>query len=454
MKIILSNDMLIQEAPESFCRTIIARLTFENPAYNDAVKMNRWIGNIPKELCFFQRFRNGLSIPRGFTGQLIAMARKSGIPYQIEDRRRTLSDVEFRFNGNLKPFQEVATTTMLKKDFGTLAAPTGSGKTVMALAIIAERKQPTLIVVHTKELLNQWIDRIETFLEIPKCDVGIIGNGKLKIGKKITVSCVQSLYKCAHEVKDHIGHLVIDECHRAPSRTFTEAVNAFDSRYMLGLSATPWRRDGLSKLIFWHIGDVQHEVNKAALIESGDVLKPEVIVRETTFRPYSDPSTEYSQMLSELTADRTRNALIAGNVVEEAENGKGTILILSDRKSHCDTLQRMIQAQGVQADLLTGDLSDRERQEVVARLNDGSCRVVVATGALIGEGFDCKELSTLFMACPVKFSGRTLQYIGRILRPASGKERARVYDYVDPVGVLVASAKSRQRVYHSVQTET
>ena len=218
---------------------------------------------------------------------------------------------------------------------------------------------------------------------------------------------------------------------------------------MLGLSATPWRRDRLSRLIFWYVGDVGHQVDKTALQETGDILRADVITRETDFTPYSDPSSEYSQMLSELTEDPQRNNLIASDVASEANNGGGVCLVLSDRKSHCEALQVMLQSKfNVQSELLTGDISAMQRQKIVERLNRGSIKVLVATGQLIGEGFDCRELSTLFLATPIKFSGRVLQYLGRVLRPAPGKDKAKVYDYIDAnVGVLKAAAKSRQRVY-------
>lgn len=239
----------------------------------------------------------------------------------------------------------------------------------------------------------------------------------------------------------------MDEAHRCPSRTFTEAVTAFDSRFMLGLSATPWRRDGLSRLIYWHLGDKVYEVDKAALVEAGHVLQADVVWRETGFEPTFDPSAEYSQMLSELTRDASRNALIAEDVAQEARNGGGVCLVLSDRKAHCEALQAALRGHGIEAHILTGDLTNGDRQAVVAALNDGRVKVLVATGQLIGEGFDCRELSTLFLATPIRFNGRLLQYLGRILRPAPGKDKARVYDYRDPVGVLEAAALARQRVY-------
>jgi superfamily II DNA or RNA helicase len=263
------------------------------------------------------------------------------------------------------------------------------------------------------------------------------------------VALVQSLYKCAEEVSARIGFVVADECHRCPSRTFTEAVVHFDARFMLGLSATPWRRDHLSRLIFWHLGDVHHEVDKAGLVAAGEVLPAEVIVRETRFRPFHDPVNEYSKMLSELTADTERNLLIAQDIAAEVAASPGICLVLSDRRAHCENLKALLRYRfKVDCELMTGDMPIQERQEVVARLNSGAARVVIATGQLIGEGFDCRGLSTLFLATPVRFSGRVLQYLGRVLRPAPGKQKARVFDYVDgQVETLVKAARARQRVY-------
>jgi superfamily II DNA or RNA helicase len=437
----------LRAIPASVLTRIRERLTFPNPAHQEAERLGFYAGHIPREIRCFQETASGLLVPRGFTRQLVGIVKAAGLAYRIEDHRRTLAPVDFTFHGQLKDFQETAVEAMAARDFGTLAAPTGSGKTVMALALIARHRQPALIVVHTKELLEQWQARIETFLGIPAREVGIIGNGKKRIGDKITVALVQSLYKCAGEIAPHVGHLVIDECHRTPSRTFTEAVTAFDCRYMLGLSATPWRRDGLSRLIYWHLGDKVHEVDKDALVEAGHILEAEVIWRETDFRPTYDPSEEYSRMLSELARDPARNALIAADVAREAGNGGGVCLVLTDRKAHCETLAAFLEGLGVEAAILTGDLGNSARQAVVEALNGGKVKVLVATGQLLGEGFDCRELSTLFLATPIKFNGRLLQYLGRVLRPAPGKERAKVFDYLDPAGVLQNAARARQRVY-------
>jgi superfamily II DNA or RNA helicase len=450
LNIFLRNNLRLTGIPPQLYDLLIQRLKFPNPKYLENARMGRWKRGVPKELRFFYRLRGGgLVIPRGFIRQLITTCRRLDITYTVEDRRRSLPPVDYAFNGQLRPFQQQAVQHMLRKEFGTLNSPTGSGKTVMALYILAQRKQPALIIVHTADLARQWSERIETFLNIPVMEIGRIGGGKKKIGEKITVALVQSLYKCAETVAPQVGHLIVDECHRTPSRTFTDAVTEFDARYMLGLSATPWRRDNLSKLIFWHLGDVHHQVEKNDLIRTGQVLPADIIFRETEFKPYYDPVQEYSKMLSELTLDDERNRLIAADIAAEAASHPGICLVLTDRKKHCESLGALLRyGFSLPVDILTGDLNASERQQVMDRLQEGRVKVLIATGQLIGEGFDCRELTTLFMATPVRFSGRIIQYLGRILRPAPGKKRARVFDYVDiNVEPLLKAADARKRIY-------
>ncbi len=449
MRITISKNLRLQDPPPVIADTLIEKLTFTNPKWLENAKMGRWNRSTPKVLRFFSRAKDGLWVPRGALRQVILMCRHHGVPYEINDLRRNLPEISFQFKGTLKDFQQSAVQAIMKREFGTLSAPTGSGKTVMGLYMIAKRKQPALIIVHTKELAFQWIEQIRMFLNVHGQDLGLIGAGATSIGKKVTVALVQSLVRRADEVCQHIGHLIVDECHRAPSRTFTEVVTEFDSKYMLGLSATPWRRDKLSSLIFWHIGGVVHTVDKSQLIANGHILKAEVIIRKTDFEPYSDPVKDYSKMLMELTADDKRNRLIASDIATEAQKNEGVCLVLSDRKKHCQTLKGLLTYKyKIDAGLLTGDLTNEQRKDVLVQLGKGNMRVLIATGQLIGEGFDCENLSTLFLTTPIRFSGRVLQYLGRVLRPSKEKAKARVYDYVDiNVGVLKTAASARQKIY-------
>lgn len=448
--ITIDRCLKLANAPDTLLDALAQRFQMVNPKWLENERMGRWNRGTEKTLRFYRRLgKTGIVIPRGYTRRLILALKQAQVDYTIHDRRRLLPEVALSFHGDLKPFQSTAVAQMGKRDFGTLSAPTGSGKTVIGLDLIARRRQPTLVVVHTKDLAFQWIQRIEQFLHIPAAEVGLIGAGKKTVGERITVALVQTLYRHSAEIVPRVGHIVVDECHRAPSRTFTEALTAFDCRYMLGLSATPWRRDQLSKLIFWYLGDLHHEVDQVQLEQKGHILKADIVVRPTAFEPWSDPVSDYSRMLTELTADDGRNRLIAADVAAEVHAGQGVCLVLSDRKKHCETLKAILRFSfKVDSDLLTGDLGDEARKAVLTRIQQGRVKVLIATGQLIGEGFDCPDLSTLFMATPIRFSGRVMQYLGRILRPAQGKARARVYDYVDQrVAPLAAAAKARQRVY-------
>jgi superfamily II DNA or RNA helicase len=452
LKIIIANNLRVSNVPAELYRLLTEKLKFQNPKWLENRKMGRWNHNTPKELKFYDKIgKEGLSIPRGYIRHLIYLCRSKEIPYQIEDKRRSFPETKIQFSGKLKPFQDLAAQKMLAREFGVLNAPTGSGKTVITLFMIAQRRQPTLIVVHTKELAFQWMDRITSFLNIPAGEIGYIGGGKMMIGKKITVALVQSLYKHSQDVAKQIGYIVVDECHRCPSRTFTDAVTNFNSKYMLGLTATPFRRDKLSELIFWHLGDLHHEIEKNNLISQGHILKTDVIFRETDFKSHFDPVNQYSKMLSELTGDKERNLLIASDVANEIKLFPGVCLVLSDRKAHCENLQAILRYRfKTDAAMLTGDIQINKRKEILEQLNNGEIKILIATGQLIGEGFDCRELSTLFLATPIKFSGRLLQYIGRVMRPAPGKKKAKIFDYIDiNVDVLNAAANSRKQIYNN-----
>ena len=252
MKIVITSELFLSGVPATIEKEILRRLVFLNPKWAENERLGRWNRDTPKYVTAYEKTRRGdLILPRGFVRQLLLMCRERGVAYEIDDRRRVVPEADFSFAGSLKRFQQEAADRMLKREFGVLSAPTGSGKTVIALYMIAARRQPAVIVVHNRELAFQWIERIRTFLGLPDEAVGLIGAGRKELGRQVTVALIQSLCKCVREVAPLTGYLVVDECHRTPSRTFTEAVSAFDARFMLGLTATPWRRDRLSRLIFW-----------------------------------------------------------------------------------------------------------------------------------------------------------------------------------------------------------
>jgi superfamily II DNA or RNA helicase len=454
MKFTLYIKTILEEMKPETRQHIQNLFIIDNPAYAEAERMGRYTGNILKTLAFYDDLPlRGLSCPRGAAARLYDICLQHGEQIQVVDDRLELDPVEFDFKGNLRPLQTNAVNDVLKRDHGTLSAPTGSGKTCMGLFIVAQRKQPALIICHTRELLNQWLTAIDKFLGIPADEVGVIGGGKFSLGDRVTIAMVQSLYPRVNAVAPHIGQVVVDECHRTPSRVFTEAVTALPAKYRLGLTATPWRRDGLSKAIFWHIGDVTGQIEKTALLDNGNLCQAEAVFIRTGFTSLADPSDYYSKALSELTQDPDRNRLISRTVKEH--NGTGITLVLSDRREHCNTLADVLKKEhNIQPALLTGQTPAKEREQIIRQLQSGRCHCLVATGQLIGEGFDLPEIGTMALATPVKFSGRLIQYIGRALRPAPGKDKAVILDFIDEHPVFEYSAKSRMETYAGQNIQT
>jgi superfamily II DNA or RNA helicase len=447
LKFKLKYKLVLSELNPETRRHIKRDLTMANPHFSNLVRLGRQTYGTPRQLTFWEEKGDSLVCPRGFSDRAYQICRDYGEDVTVIDDRRELPTVPLRFRGDLKAFQSDAVQAILPYTHGVLSSGTGSGKTVMALNIIAERKQPTLIIVHTKELLHQWVERAGQFLGMVPGEIGIIGNGKFALGDRVTVGMVQTLCKRVDEVKHRFGHVIVDEAHRTVAKVFTDVVTAFDARFLLGLTATAYRRDGLSRVIFWHLGDRRHEVRKADLLDQGHLCQAQVIWHRTCFDTMLNASEQYSRVLSELTQHQGRNRQICGDVA--AENSQGIKLVLSDRKVHCMELQKILkQKHGIDAAVLVGGLSQKARTAVTEQISQGKVDILIATGALIGEGYDLPALSTLFLGTPIKFSGRLIQYVGRVLRPSPGKDHAVIHDYADhKVNVLDHSARMRGTVY-------
>jgi len=440
----VASDCLITGISFELEKELKKNLTIENPQYKAAKKYGRWIGKkLKPQLKYYDPVPTGLRFPRGFSNQAVLLCRQfTGSDPEIVDKRRILPEIDFVFRGNLREYQIEAVEIGMQKSFGVIEAGTGSGKTVMALALIARRAQPAIVVVHTKELLYQWRDRVEEFLGV---EAGLIGDGKFKL-QPITIAIVNSARKRVDELVENFGHLVVDECHRVPASLFTDVVSAFDCNYLLGLSATAFRSDDeMTKLIYYFMGDRIHSVDRNELMATGAILAPEIIRTATSFT-YGYRGN-YQALIKALVKHEGRNRQIIDDIVKVSnKNDCGTILVVSDRVHHCKLFVDKLQALGMRVELLAGQLPPEVRHEVVAAVQKGEVQVLVATLQLISEGFDCPGLSTLFLTTPISFEGRLLQVIGRVVRPARNK-RARVFDYIDEnIPTLLRSANARALV--------
>lgn len=440
----VSSSCLLEGLPFELEKLLKEKLTIPNPKYIAAKRYGRWVGKkLKPQLKYYDQQPTGLAFPRGFANQAVLLCREhTGKSPEIIDTRRRLPEVDFSFSGTLRPYQQAGVEDVLAKSFGVLEAGTGSGKTVMALNIIACRRQPTLVLVHTKELLYQWQQRAADFLA---CETGLVGDGKYQLAP-LTIAIVNSARKRRDELAPLFGQLVVDECHRVPATLFTEVVSHFDSQYLLGLSATAFRSDdGTTRLINYFMGDTVHKVQQAELAATGAIVRPQLIRRKTNF-DYRYRG-EYQPLITALTQHEGRNMQIVEDICTVAhEPDPGILLVVSDRVSHCEVFERELGKRNIHVALLTGQTSAEKRSAIVEDVQAGKVQVLVATLQLISEGFDCAGLSTLFLTTPITFEGRLLQVIGRIMRPSKNKQ-ARVYDYVDEaVSVLRRSANGRQKV--------
>ncbi len=456
IKATLYSQARFENLPAHGSRQVQYALTLPNPKFQQLSRMGKYTGNTPRQLHYFkiEQTPEGTTLicPAGFFLDVVDILARAGLTdFDVQDDTVDIKAPGMKFKGTLRELQQAAVDDVLPDFHGVLVAGTGAGKTVMALAIIARRGRKTLVVVHTKELLSQWVERVETFLGIPADQVGIIGNGKFRIGDQVTVGMVQTCRKRIDGIKNHFGMVVVDECHRTPATTFTDLIDNLPARYRLGLTATPYRRDGLNKVINFYMGPVKHEIKKSKLLKEKHLVNAEVSFETTRFFTSTDASEYYSKVISELAADPERNRQICRDVA--FSKGDGIRLVLTDRREHARELQGILSlSHGIQAGLLIGGLSKKDREAVAAGIDDGSITTLICTGQLIGEGYDLPGIESLFLAMPIKFSGRLIQYIGRALRPAAGKSRARIFDYMDiHVGVLRYSAMTRAKVYRDQQ---
>lgn len=378
---------------------------------------------------FIEETENKVVVPRGFIGKLLRFCRENKIEYDFIDERKKQKGSPYLFNAQLREHQQVVVESISKKDLGVIVAPPGSGKTIVALKIISDKQQPALIIVHRKQLVEQWIERIGTFLGIPKHEIGKIGQGKNKVGNKITVATIQSLAKGIDKEESKIilsafGTIIVDECHRIPAETFRNTITKLKTFYLYGLTATPFRKYNDGKLIFIHLGEVVAEI-KANEISTSKQAK--VIIRNTELDvPFNSKTDKFETLSKILVHDSVRNKLILGDVKAEINKGR-KVVIITERKEHIDSLHQYLK-QSYEAITLSGEDSEINKNTKGKNLKNGNYQVLITTGQFFGEGTDLQNAKCLFLVYPFSFEGKLIQYIGRVQRSEIAPT---IYDYRD-----------------------
>lgn len=461
VEIVVADQVYIDrtEVPPALTTRFIRLAAFQNPEFYRAQAMRLPTFGKPRIISCAELHPRHVGLPRGCLDEAIELLRNHDIDVDLQDHRgdgKQLPD-GISFQGDLRPPQLKAFDALVTHDTGVLAATTAFGKTVLAASLIAERARNTLVLVHRRELLDQWLERLRSFLNIDPKQIGIVGGGKRKPTGIIDVALIQSLVRKG-EVSDLVGeygHLIVDECHHLSAASFELVARRSKARFVLGLSATVARKDGHHPIIFMQCGPVRHRVGaQQQALERG--IRHRARERSTKFElPLSLAMAERPAMpavYAALSQDTRRNDLIFDDVLKSLE-AKRSPIVLTERKDHLDYLRDRFSPFVRNLAVLRGGMSAAERKaaEAALRVPDDQERLILATGRYIGEGFDDRRLDTLFLTMPISWKGTLAQYVGRLHRQHDDKLDVLVIDYVDAaVPVLARMAAKRRTGYRSL----
>jgi superfamily II DNA or RNA helicase len=424
------------------------QLNFYNSDYLAKKNLGKSTFKTEKYFNLIEETDKEVMMPRGFTSTLVQFCKTENVPFRIIDERQKKAKIEIESEIELLDHQEVALQKVREKDFGVIVSPPGSGKTIIGLEIIIEKQQPALIIVHRKQLFDQWIDRIQNFLKIPKKEIGQIGNQKNNIGKLITIAMIQSLARIDDfsQLSNAFGTIIIDECHHIPAKSFREAIINFNAFYLYGLTATPKRKTNDEKLIFVYIGNILHHVNQHEYLATSNIKTEINIIETNLYAPFDYKVDHYETISRILVHDTQRNSLIIKDLEDNVNRFK-TILVLSERKAHVDILNLYLKDK-YETITIHGDDSDSNRKSKIAQIKQGHFKIVISTGQYFGEGIDISNLECLFIVYPFAFEGKLIQYIGRIQR---SEKRPVIFDYRDiKIDYFEKMFKQRKRYYNKL----
>jgi len=430
--------------------------SISNPEFFEKQRMRFSTWDTPRFIRCYREDLEWIHLPRGLTERVGELFDELGSTLDPTDDRADPARLDLHFTGNLRGPQESAVTDLTAHERGVLVAPPGSGKTVIACAVIAQRSVPTLVIVDRRELVDQWRSRLSEYLGLSPDEVGQIGGGADKPSGRVDVAMIQSLVsRDDPSLFDSYGLVVVDECHHIPAVSFAACVEKARSRHWLGLTATPYRRDKLEQIIWLQCGPTRHEISLDS-IEGAALLRRNLIVHTTETEVTEEQATRIHEVFAALVEDQQRTSQICEDLHQALQAGR-TCLVLTQRVSHIEAIVDELGQLGEHPLVLKGGIGKKARAEVANALSnrDGDNGIaLIATGSYIGEGFDWPDLDTLFLAFPVAFKGRVVQYVGRLLRSHEGKHHVELHDYVDVrVPVLERMHTKRLRAYRTLGFE-
>lgn len=463
IELVLNNQIYVSKEglPPALRNRFIRIAAFQNPEFYKAQAMRFPTFDKPRIISCCEDFPGHIGIPRGCLEDVLALLGSLNIKAKISDQRFPGNPINISFKGCLTPEQQTAVKNMLSHETGILAATTAFGKTVVGCNLIAERGVNTLVLVHRRQLLDQWMCRLHEFLDLEPEGIGQIGGGKRKPTGRIDVAIIQSLSKkgVVDDIVADYGHLIVDECHHVSARSFEIVARQTKARYVTGLSATVTRQDGHHPIIFMHCGPIRHSVDhrKQAAVRPFD---HKVVTRNTSFRlPLSievEKARSIQEIYSALIADERRNEMIIRDVLDAIKDGRSPV-VLTERREHLEHLAGRLDPIIRNVVVMKGGASKKQRKliaETMSQIPDDAERLILATGRYLGEGFDDARLDTLFLTLPISWRGTVAQYAGRLHRLHETKKRVIIYDYVDVfVPVLAKMYERRCKGYRSLGYE-
>jgi len=437
---VLSNEVFVPKEglPPALRNRLIRLAAFQNPEFYKAQAMRLPTYEKPRVIACARDYQFHIGLPRGCLGDVRQLLADLKIKLSVSDERQNGRVLDLEFRGELRPEQKLAANALLAFDDGVLSATTAFGKTVVAAWLIAKRRVNTLIVVHRAQLLEQWVERLKSFLELPEAAIGTIGGGRKKPTGRLDVAVMQSLVRkgVVDDLVGEYGQLIIDECHHIPAFSFEQVARRAKAKFVLGLSATLVRKDGHHPIIFMQCGPPRYTVDPRRQAAQRP-FEHSVMVRPTVFQTLrlADPDArlQFHELYDELISDHRRNELICDEIVQAVKDGRSPV-VLTERKEHLDTLAERLCPKVQNLIVLHGGMGRKRLREVRAALSalpENEERVILATGGCIGEGFDDPRLDTLFLTLPISWRGTVAQYVGRLHRLHERKREVMVYDYAD-----------------------